>query len=178
MKYDQNSDSDTERLIEQAFERDLARLRAPSNAPPTRLLKKISEPATPTAKPPAGIFGSSAAMWLVIVALGSLAAGIVYFTSNSKPTDPVKTVQQSRNSMAQVDTVKRDSIRQLRGATRSVKKPTLLPDAKPSSRENSGSPSTSERISEDSLLRLKVAHPAIIEGPDSARTTIHPHGHS
>lgn len=166
MKHVEHSDSETERLIERTFERDRNRLPEPPNAPSAQLFQKLAAP--PAVIRPLGLFGSTAAKWVIALALGSAAAGVAYFARDTNPTVPVSQIQQPVHSItpSQQDT------------GQSTLKTVLTPPAAPLAVSRHaplrGRPRSA--ISEDSLLREKVANPIVYPAPDSARTTIHRSG--
>jgi hypothetical protein len=168
MKHVEHSDSETQRLIERAFERDRMRLNAPPNAPSASLMQKLASGAPPAVIRPLGLFGSAAAKWVIALALGSAAAGVAYFARDTHPTVPVSQIQQPVHSITPSQ----------QGTGQSTLKSGLTQPAAPLAVSRHaplrGRPRSA--ISEDSLLREEVANPTVYPAPDSARITIHRSG--
>jgi hypothetical protein len=173
MKQAEHSNSETEHLIDRAFERDLQRLPEPPNAPSIRLLQKLAAaPHVPVAHS-FGWFGSMTARWLIALALGSATAGVAYFTLHTK--SPVASVAippvQRSQPMSATDTT--------HSMTRTADgRSSTVPTPKPSVSAIAPNRVARTAISEDSLLREEIAHPTVTPAPDSAKTTIHTRVHN
>lgn len=160
------TNSDTDRLIEQAFEHDRSRFPAPPDSPPADLLKKFSSVSHTVAPHAWGIFGSVGTPWMIGAALVFVAAvGITYFSLREKPTasshiNPpaphVQAIIPETSSITRSGTVPSSHSAPIHSEHRYA--PMAMP--KPA-------------VSEDSILREEIAHPTVIPAPDTARTTIH-----
>ncbi|MDP4198109.1 MAG: hypothetical protein Q8922_01615 [Bacteroidota bacterium] len=159
-------DSDTERLIDRAFEHDRMRIHEPANTPSASLMQKLTSGAPPPVAR-LGLFGSAAAKWAIVLALGSATASVLYFMLGTPTTSP--TLIQTPHRPDAV--IERNESPTGLGTSTPSKQPMQTHSFKSLSSEVS-QPSSST-ISEDSLLRQQVAHPTITSALDSARLTIH-----
>ncbi|HET6401067.1 MAG TPA: hypothetical protein VFH95_06665 [Candidatus Kapabacteria bacterium] len=186
MKQAEHSNSETEHLIDRAFERDLQRLPEPPATPSARLLQKLAAtPHLPVAHS-FGWLGSVTAKWLIVLALGSATAGVAYFAlhTNSHSSSASSSVPSPRGMLPPVQrppsVSAADTTHSMAGTAddRSSAVPSLKPPMLPKS-VPAITPHRNARtaISEDSLLREEIAHPTITLAPDSAKTTIHTREH-